>query len=511
MKIFGFNISKSRPTSTKRFAKGQYKIVDGYSQHMIEPSTTESRTEDEILDPSKRLKLLDLTRNLVRNSSLFNTILGQLTTNVVSTNGGKIILDYPNKFFDDTLKKNFFEYTRNVDFYTGDNLNHMLKRVLREYIIGGDCVLIFDDKLIEDSGKILLFEANEIVNVAQPEVERRYGKGCWCVNGKVYSQNGRHIGTIVSKSQCGAQIADPTRCYFLKKDPNASSLDNGWFHFSCNWREGRGVSQAASAIATLHQLEDLVQSELMASRRNSQIFCWLTQEKNVQEELPSAFDASDVEGMTDEEIEQAVKSENDSVQTISFNKARENSVIYEALPEGVTAQQLQMQHPNSNVEVLVDWLANRVASSMGLSKSFATGNVDDATWRSNQLFSYPAILELQKDLEKICDWIFFRYCKYLVSHKVIEYIDPNIMDYVDWSWKGIDSLDPVVNQTGIKLALENNTKTYREILGNDWKEKLQQVADEHEWMREHGMIHPSEKLISGGESSASQNAVNENE
>ena len=42
----------------------------------------------------------------------------------------------------------------------------MLKRVLREYIIGGDCVLIFDDKLIEDSGKILLFEANEIVNVA---------------------------------------------------------------------------------------------------------------------------------------------------------------------------------------------------------------------------------------------------------------------------------------------------------------------------------------------------------
>lgn len=162
-----------------------------------------------------------------------------------------------------------------------------------------------------------------------------------------------------------------------------------------------------------------------------------------------------------------------------------------------------MQHPNSSVEVMVDWLANRVASSMGLSKSFATGNVDDASWRSNQLFSYPAILELQKDLEKICDWIFFRYCNYLVSHKVIEYIDPNIMDYVDWSWKGIDSLDPVANQNGIKLALENNTKTYREILGNDWKEKLQQVADEHEWMREHGMIHPSEKLISGGESSAS--------
>lgn len=498
MKIFGFNISKSRPTSTKRFAKGQYKIVDGYSQHMIEPSTTESRTEDEILDPSKRLKLLDLTRNLVRNSSLFNTMLTQLTTNVVGTDGGKIVIDYKNDYINNILKDNFFQYTRNVDFYTGDSLNHLLKRVLREYVIGGDCVLLFDDKLIEDSGKILLFESNEIVNVANEEIEKRYGKGCWCVNGKVYNPNGRHVGTVVSKSQSGVELADPTRCYFLKKDPNASSLDNGWFHFQCNYRDGRGVSPAASAVATIHQLEDLVQTELLASRRNASIFCWLTQEKNVQEELPSAFDASDVEGMTDEEIEQAVKQENDSVQTISFNKARENSVIYEALPEGIDAKQLQTQHPNTNIEVIVDFLATRCAASLGLSKVFATGNVDETNWRANQLFSRPTIFELQKNLEQVCDWIFYRFSNYLVSHKVIEYIDPNIMEYISWSWSGIDQFDEVEHQNAIRLSLENCTASYRDILGMDWKEKLQQIAYEQKWFDENGLLHPHHKLISGG-------------
>ena len=45
-----------------------------------------------------------------------------------------------------------------------------LKRILREYIIGGDCVLLFDDKLVEDSGKILFFEASEIVDVPLVEV-----------------------------------------------------------------------------------------------------------------------------------------------------------------------------------------------------------------------------------------------------------------------------------------------------------------------------------------------------
>lgn len=241
-------------------ARGKYRVVDGLSQTMIEPSSAETRTEDEILNPSKRARLLDLTRNLVRNSSLFNTILSQLTTNAISTCGGKVVISTPNEDANDALKRAFYGYTRNVDFYTGDTLNHLLKRVLREYVIGGDCVLVFDDGLVEDSGKIMLFESNQIVNVAVTEVEKRYGKGSWISNGKVYSKNGRHIGTVVSRSQSPVLgDADPNACYFLRKeDMNGNPIDNYWYHFSCNWREGRGVSQAASAIATIHQLEDLV-------------------------------------------------------------------------------------------------------------------------------------------------------------------------------------------------------------------------------------------------------------
>ena len=284
-------------------------------------------------------------------------------------------------------------------------------------MIGGDCVLLFDDGLIEDSGKILLFESNEIVDVSPSEVEKHYGKGAWCSQGKVYSPNGRHIGTIVSKSQKNCAIAgiavDPTKCYYLKKDPNGNPLDNYWFHFSSNWREGRGVSQAASAISTIHQLEDLVQSELLASRRNSQIFCWLTQSEQQEEYIPSPFDNDkNPEDMTDDEVEEYVKEKEKEEKVISFNHARENSIVYEALPEGFDAKQLQMTHPNQNVQTMVDWLANRCAASMGLSKVFATGEAHDDDFRANQLFAFPAILELQKDLEQICDWAFYRFVKW---------------------------------------------------------------------------------------------------
>lgn len=281
------------------FNRGKYKIVDGSSQ-MIEASSAEHRSEDEILDPSKRAKLLDITRNLVRNSSLFNTLLSQLTTNVVSTCGGKAIISTPNEEANEDMRWAFSQWTRNADFYTGDNFNHLLKRVLREYVIGGDVVLIFDS-WVENSGKVLMFESDELVNVSREEIEKRYGKGSWVSQGKVYSPNGRNIGVVVSHSQRGCQgDADPNCCYFLKKDPNANPIDNGWLLFSNNWREGRGVSSVASSIATLHQIEDLVQSELMSARRQAQIFCWLTQNQEKQEQAPSAFDTTtDFSSMTD--------------------------------------------------------------------------------------------------------------------------------------------------------------------------------------------------------------------
>jgi capsid protein len=306
-------------------------------------------------------------------------------------------------------------------------------------------------------------------------------------------------------------VADPTKCYFLKKDPNASPLDNYWFHFSSNWREGRGVSQAASAIATIHQLEDLVQSELMASRRNSQIFCWLTQDKEPEEVIPTPFDSTtDPEDMTEEEIKRFVEEEAKEEKIVSFNRAKENSVVYEALPEGFDAKQLQMTHPNNNVQTMVDWLANRCAASLGLSRLFATGNPEDTNWRANQLFSWPTIQELQKSLEQICDWVFYRYSNWIVKKGISKpYLAEDFMDFVDWEWRGIDDISPVEHENGIRLALENNTKTYKEILGNNWKEKLEQTAYEHKWMSEHGICPPSEKMISGGQTRQSERQVEE--
>ena len=78
------------------------------------------------------------------------------------------------------------------------------------------------------------------------------------------------------------------------------------------------------------------------------------------------------------------------------------------------------------------------------------------------------------------------------------------MEYVDWEWKGIDTLDPTANENAIQLQLKNMTKSYRDILGPDWKEKLRQIADERKWMLEQGIVPPQDLMMSGGQTEQSK-------
>ena len=155
-----------------------------------------------------------------------------------------------------------------------------------------------------------------------------------------------------------------------------------------------------------------------------------------------------------------------------------------------------MKHPNDSVQTMVDWLANRCAATLGLSKVFATGNPEDGNYRANQLFSAPAIIEMQKELEKIADWAFYQVCAFNG-----ERLSVDDMDNVNWTWKGIDDLDEVSHQNAINLKLRNMTATYKDILGANWKEQLLQTKYEIDWLKQHKLPCFAYSMISGGESS----------
>ena len=488
-----------------RMNRGQYKIVDGFAERGIPPSSVETQGEDEILNSSRRGRLLNVTRNLMRNSSLFSTLMLQLESNVVGTNGGKVILNFADAEHALAVRKAFAAWTRNADFFDGNDFNYLLKIFLKQEIIGGDLVIVFDS-LVEKSGKLIYFESDEIVSEMDAAViERRYGKGAKMSLGKVYSKNGRWIGTVVSKTARGNAHVSEDQCFFLKRDPNGNPLDEFWIQPSTAWRKGsRGISRAATAVNTATQLEDLILSELEASRKNAQTFCWLKQTQEDTEPPPSAFgndhdgDKIDVDNLTDDQVEELVAKEN--AQEVTLQKAHENAVAFQQLPPGWDASLLDTKHPNTNVETMTNYLSGRVAAVLGLSRAFAVGNPTNEDFRAQQLLSAPAIIQYQKDLERICDWVFANWLRFTGDAAALA--EAETAGAVTWEWKRLDSCDEAAQENANALKLKNCTGSYREILGNDWQEKLLQIADEVKWMREHGMTHPSMLMLSGGETTA---------
>lgn len=104
--------------------------------------------------------------------------------------------------------------------------------------------------------------------------------------------------------------------------------------------------------------------------------------------------------MTDEEVEQAVKQEQETAQqTMSLDRVTAAGAIYQVMPEGFKIELLDTKHPNQNMPDFISWLAGRGAAPFGLSKQFATLQVTGADYRAEQLMTWPAFYEAQKFLE----------------------------------------------------------------------------------------------------------------
>ena len=210
--------------------------------------------------------------------------------------------------------------------------------------------------------------------------------------------------------------------------------------------------------------------------------------------------------MTDEEVDEAIKKEQEeAVQTMTLDRIAAAGTIYQVMPENYRIEMLKTERPNPNMPDFISWLAGRSAAPFGLTKQFATLQSTGADYRAEQLMSWPAFYDAQKFLEQICDWTVYRWSLWASKRGLVKKpLDIEQMKLVDWSWPSMEDIDEVAHQNAIEKKLRNMTATYSEILGSDWKEKLEQTAYEHAWMKEHGITHPQDLMLSGGQTESSK-------
>ena len=207
---------------------------------------------------------------------------------------------------------------------------------------------------------------------------------------------------------------------------------------------------------------------------------------------PSAFDKdTDIENMTDEEVEELAKAESEEVKTVALDCVNSAGVIYQVMPENYKMELLDTKHPNANMPEFINWLAGRSAAPFGLTREFATFTPTGADYRANQLFTERVFEECQKWLENICDWTLYRWTLWANKRGIIKRTPDTFIYDVDWSWPKMEELDENAHQDAVEKKLRNMTSSYRDELGPDWKDTLMTVKDEIDWCKQNNLPHPA--------------------
>lgn len=172
------------------------------------------------------------------------------------------------------------------------------------------------------------------------------------------------------------------------------------------------------------------------------------------------------------------------------------------LPDNYKAALLDTKRPNPNLPAFIKFLCQRSGMPFGLTEQYVTLATDGASYRAQSLISKPMFQDVSHWCEQICDWIFIRWMRAAQAKGILPVnIPEDYMDYVDWEWADIEELDRNGYQDYVNKGLANGTVTYKDVLGSNWKKKLQQVKVECEYFdKELKTLHPSLALKSGGES-----------
>lgn len=474
----------------------------------------ETKNEDEIISSSQRLKVLNLTREGMRNAPQVRSIVQQLRVLIVGMQGGTLTVATEDEGWNKLAQDEFKQHAKSIDFIDGTGFNESLKLVITSLAAeGGDFAMVFDDGLLtggNGTGKIRFFESDNIANLDSKEFEARFGKKWTQSQGLIYNDLGRFVGIVLGNKRGKATLAKD-ECFTLTRDPDAPAHDAPWFFGKRKWRllQGRGISPQTVAIAALLDMYELVASEVQCGKLNAKIFAQVIDTLGIEDGGDGEEDVDG--GATDATVDESGATElaaETPEATTTETEAELDVTEFEAtsgaktlnMPYGYKMDLLDTKRPNNNAMLFVDWLNGGAAAVHGLARVYGGLKAESSytAFRGEQTISWSSVEESQKELERgPCDWTGVKVLRWKIATGALVEGPEGWESQLSWSWPQMKEVNEVDAQTAVTAKVKNCLTTYRALLGPNWKEILTQVAAEVQWFKDSGLVHPSQQTVSG--------------
>ena len=493
------------------FAKGYDAVRDPYAERQRREAVVETSGEDEITPARKRNKLVNLSRDLLRNSPESVTMDQQLRANIVGWIGGKLYAAFGDGYSD--AAKAVVRYynkiwSRHAEFTYGKHFNWILKTALTAQEAGGNVILVFDDGILtggNGTGRIRGFEADEIAEIPADEFKRRFPASYTQREGFVYNESGIFCGAFVSTAQRGRKCFDPkTGFVTLKFDPFDDETPRNWIAIGDmrRFNQGRAVPRGVAALTTSLDLHEARSSEALASKLNAQLVGQILTDKDAAPStnplaLPDLSSPSGAAGAAG-----TSGAPSTGVKKYSLKNLKAIGAKIDEMPVGKKLELMDTKRPNANFPAFAEYLQGVEGGVRGLPRVYTTLKVQNSYtgYRGEQKIAEVSFKEAQKDIEReICDWA----ARLVIARAVkLGRITAKLPDFwwemLSWSWPRLPEVSEKDYQAGVELALKNGTTSLHRLLAPGEYEALREerrreVAD----AKEDGVIDPRTTTASG--------------
>ena len=483
-----------------------------------DPVTPESKGEDELHSAYGQVRLIAAQREAYRNTVFSPATAQQLKVNVVGVPGGRLTFTTEDEDFNHTAGAAFRRWARHAEFAKGKSFNEMLKLLLVELTHhGGDFIAVFDDGILTGgtgSGKIRVFEADEIANVTDGHFAKVWGKGFHQTKGIVTDRFGRVCGAFVSNALRGRDVFDDEKKVIaLKLATPADWTDSNWIFVSQDWRLGqlRGTATVTHIVNTLEDLQSVKNSEVQAAKINAALGVIVSD----REANP---DASDLRGLGP----QAEGADGDSAASApvepppaaTITGLREGMAAIVDVAPGKQVQSFDTRRPNLNVTQFIRDETGACITVFGMGLTYATldPNTSYSAFRGAMKLASLSFVDLQKKLERdFCDWVALRAVAWLGLAA-----PENLDECLFWQWAKMPEIDEGAYQNALEKKFSNLGATLKGQDGEDWEAHVEQTRREiafcrwgaawEEHLGEVQVVHPSERTVSGQIAEQPENA-----
>jgi len=473
--------------------KNEYDVLR--SNKLRRTPQAERKDEAAIYKPSNRAKGSNIGRDLERNYASARGIIHQFRMNVVGSlgklqvnvDGGKEASDY----FNGT-------WAKDCDFRDAMHFSTVCQNVVAAIMREGDMLAVFDDGLIDDSGKLLMWETDQIVPVSEALLKSRFPQeGVTQDGGIVRDKWGRILAYTVTGKHGLSQITEDTDLTVWLKE-NAVMPRDPW-----RLNQGRGVPPMLTASASLIDLYEMLARELQTAKKAASDYAYVKR--------TDAVDDWDAPGTTPELLpENSGKDATAVADETGGGGTNQNYESLEAFTGGYTdygqpgdeVSFPPVNRPNVHMAEFIDAVLCHAGAAFGLARAYAMLRADSSytAFRGDMIMTWQgAFYPMQKWLERaFADWVAVKALTWAQRKGLIKPLPQGWEQTLSWQWPRMPEVDTAKQQNAIATAIKNGVTDWSQLIGPDWQRHFDALGEQIRYAKEQGIPLSNMETKSGG-------------